>query len=148
MKDFSATYQGYLTGVLHWETWDRLRTRIVQAGEPWYLYAVGHGVPAAPLSLAPLSAALDELDALLRRDHDESYFGIGYTDDLDAPTLVKIYDPNNLGSSCGSSGRAIPPGWILCRMPPEPIATDVPLPAGRRRWWQELRRRLAMGETA
>jgi len=39
----------------------------------------------------------------LRADHHESYCGIVYADDLDKPRLIKIYDPNNLGSSCGSS---------------------------------------------
>jgi hypothetical protein len=45
---------------------------------------------------------------LLRAEHHESYCGIVYADDLENPRLIKIYDPNNLGSSCGSSKN--PPG--------------------------------------
>jgi hypothetical protein len=134
MKNSTETYEGYLSGVLRWEDWDRLRHHVTGSGEPWYVYAVGHGIPDQPVSGEPLAMLLAELDALLRRDHDEPYFGIAYADDLTEPTLVKIYDPHNLGSSCGSSGRAIPPGWILCRMRPEPVASDLPLPNSRKRW--------------
>ncbi len=43
--------------------------------------------------------------------------GIVYVDDPVAPSLIKIYDPNNLGSTCGSSadplsGIAAPAGLI------------------------------------
>jgi len=41
-------------------------------------------------------------------DHDETYLGIAYTDHFNTPDLVKIYDPNNPGSSCGSNGRRQP----------------------------------------
>jgi len=143
MKSFAEAYRGYLTGILRWEQWDEIRHHVITTGESWYLYAVGHGVPEAPLAGESLATLLSELDALLRRDHDESYFGIAYTDDLAAPTLIKIYDPNNLGSSCGSSGRTIPPGWILSRMPPDAIASDLPLPNNRKRWWQSLLERVS-----
>jgi hypothetical protein len=108
---------------------------------------VGNSIPEEPLSGEPLVTLLRELDALLRRDHDEPYFGIAYADDLGDPTLIKIYDPNNLGSSCGSSGRAIPPGWIVSRMRPDPIGSE-PVPNSRKRWWQGILGRLASATPA
>jgi hypothetical protein len=58
---------------------------------------------------------IERIDTLLRNEHHESYCGIVYADDLDNPRLIKIYDPNNLGSSCGSSKNPPGPGWIMSR---------------------------------
>ena len=41
-----------------------------------------------------------------------------------APTFIKIYDPHNTGSSCGSGPVPIPPRWILSRIQPTLIADD------------------------
>ena len=46
-----------------------------------------------------------EIDRLLRQDHAEDYCGIVYADDLQQPRFIKIYDPNNLGVSCGYSSK-------------------------------------------
>jgi hypothetical protein len=56
---------------------------------------------------------------LLREEHREAYCGIVYADDLENPRLIKIYDPNKLGSSCGSSKNPPGPGWIMSRLPPD-----------------------------
>jgi hypothetical protein len=76
-----------------------------------------------PIKNTQLAIALDEIRVLLKREHEEDYLGIVFVDNLISPALVKIYDPCNLGSSCGSSGRQIPPGWILSRLPPLSPAT-------------------------
>lgn len=138
MKNFSDTLNGSLSGVLQWERWESLCGQLRDSGQPWYFYAVGCGVPDTPLAGAELDKALTEIDALLRREHEEAYLGIVYADDLAQPTLVKIYDPNNLGSSCGSCGYTIPPGWVFSRQAPQAIFSDIPLPGNRRRWWQNL----------
>ena len=138
MKSYQELFSGTLHGVMQWGQWDEMRLRIVNAGE-WYVYALGHDLPEATTSGPKLTAILDEMDALLRRDHREKYLGIVYADDLATPTLVKVYDPNNLGSSCGSSGRVILPGWVLSRIPPEPMVSQSPVPQSRLRWWQELK---------
>ncbi len=142
VKTYQELFSGTLYGVMQWGQWDEMRARIVSAGE-WYVYALGHDVPQSPLSGSRLTLMLDEMDALLRRDHREKYLGIVYADDLATPTLVKVYDPNNLGSSCGSSGRVILPGWILSRIQPVAMASESPVPNSRRRWWQELTDKLS-----
>lgn len=147
MKSFDAALNGSLSGVLRWEQWEALCKQILEDGNDWYVYAIGHGIPDTTLNGTALATMLEEIDSLLRRDHDVDYCGIVYVDDFTEPTLVKIYDPNNLGASCGSSGRQIPPGWILSRMPPEPIASDIPLPNNRRRWWQGLLDKLSLGDS-
>ena len=143
MKTFDDMLNGPLYGIMRWEQWDALCDHIRSTGDEWYIYAIGHDLPNAPIVGTALDGILDEIDALLRRDHEEDYLGIAYADDLSSPALVKIYDPNNLGSSCGSSGRLILPGWILSRLQPRPIASDIPLPNNRRRWWQGLLTRLS-----
>lgn len=141
MKTFQQMFTGTLYGILAWEKWDDLRARLCEGGAPWYVYAVGHGLPDQPLSGTALRVALDEIDALLRRDHDEDYLGIVYADDLEDPAMVKVYDPNHMGSSCSST--ASPPGWVLSRVPPEPVASDIPVPQSRKRWWQGVLARVS-----
>jgi len=137
-RPFLARLDGRFEGLLRWPQLDALWQRLKQGGEAWYFYQVGSALPEAPLAGAALEQAIDELDALLRRDHDHDYCGIVYADDPGQPTLVKVYDPNNLGSSCGSSGQRIPPRWILSLQRPEEIVDEAPLPGNRRRWWQRL----------
>jgi len=62
--------------------------------------------------------------------------GIVYADDLDNPSLIKIYDPSHLGTSCGSSKHRILPGWVMSKMPPSDLSPSHLVPQNRKRWWQ------------
>ena len=135
---FLAAFEGGFRAALRWPEFDALWARLrADADGGWYAYAVGEAPPEEPLDGARLIALLDELEALLKREHDEDYCGIVYADDLQAPAFVKIYDPNNLGSVCGSSDIRTLPGWVLSRLRPAPLAVAAPA-AGRRRWWRRL----------
>ncbi len=139
MNTFSAKLNGPLFGVLRWSDWDALLGQLKRQNESrWYAYAVGAEVPCEPLAPEAFRATLFEIDDLLRREHDEAYLGIVYVDKPDGPSLVKIYDPNNLGATCGSSGFKVQPGWVLSLDPPEAIDTDTLLPGNRKRWWNSL----------
>ncbi len=135
--EFDRLYTGRLYGVMSWkqlaEFWQR-----IDAASGWYLYAVGEPVPMAPASEAEARHFIEHIDALLRTEHHEDYCGIVYADDHALPTIVKIYDPNHLGSSCGSSKNPPLPGWIMSRHPPTDLKPTGHIPAGRRRWWQNL----------
>ncbi len=135
---FTARMQGVFWGVLGWHDLDALWARVRAQPEGWYASLVGETPPDAPLAPDALARFVDEVDALLRREHEYDYCGIVYTDDLESPSFVKIYDPNNLGSSCGCSTVKIPPRWVLSRIPPERVEDTAPMPNGRRRWWQRL----------
>lgn len=142
MNAFEKKLNGTLYGLMRWTDWDALQTRLLaEAGNRWFAYAVGTDMPAVPVPPAALQVLLEEIDGLLRRDHDEDYLGIVYVDDLDTPSLIKIYDPNNLGSACGSIGYKVPPGWVLSLDPPSDISAFTPLPGNRRRWWAGLSER-------
>jgi hypothetical protein len=61
---------------------------------------------------------IDEVDALLHHEHFEDYCGIVYTDSTKDPALIKIFDPDNFGVSCGFSNNPPLPGWVLSLIPP------------------------------
>lgn len=137
--DFYTAFRGRFVSLLSWEDlaafWEVLRAR---ADAGWYLYAVGEPVPQAPRCAEEVRRFIEAVDELLRRDHREDFCGIVYTDSKETPTLVKIFDPHNLGASCGSSAQPPKPGWIMSLLPPQPLEDRRPLPEARRRWWRAL----------
>ena len=136
--EFQCLYTGRLWSVMGWDQLAALWQRIDPAAG-WYLFAVGVApAPTLAADAAGVSAFIDRIDGLLRSDHHESYCGIVYVDDLESPSLIKIYDPNNLGSSCGSSKNPPLPGWIMSRVPPDGVVAAGPAPGNRLRWWQSL----------
>ena len=137
--DFLQRFDAGSPGILHWSQLDALWARLGDAADDgWYVYAVGEAVPEAPASAAEFRRFLEEIDGLLRQEHDEDYCGVVYVDDRENPGFVKIFDPNHLGSSCGSSGLRVLPGWVLSRVPPVDLQAAMPPTGSRRRWWQRL----------
>lgn len=136
---FIEAFRGRFHNVLRWEQlerlWEILRN---DADGGWYIYAVGEAPPEEVASDELFRNFLSEIEQLLRREHGEDYCGIVYADSLDEPRFVKIFDPNNLGVSCGFSDNPPLPGWVLSRLEPVDLNADMPLPGGRRRWWQRL----------
>jgi len=124
---------------MRWEQLDQL-WEVLQhdAANEWHIYAIGEQPPAEPVSAELLRTFLSEIGQLLRREHDEEYCGIVYADSFESPAFVKIFDPNNLGVSCGFSDNPPLPGWILSKLKPVDLESDAPLPGNQRRWWQRL----------
>jgi len=137
LNEFHRQMSGLLYSLLKWAQLSEFWTN-VDRGAGWYLYAVGEAVPVSPATPAQVETFIVEMDALLRRDHRESYCGIVYADNLDKPSFIKIYDPNHLGVSCGSSKTPTLPGWIMSQVPPIELHLKYALPANRQRWWQGL----------
>lgn len=139
MGAYLQKLDGLFKGVLRWPQWETLIATLLDRNDgAWYVYYIGEDMPRAPLAPERFAHALNEIDGLLRRDHDEDYLGIVYTDDFEQPEMVKVFDPNNLGASCGASGERILPGWIISRLAPEDLGVEQINPAGRRRWWRGL----------
>jgi hypothetical protein len=135
--EFDARFDGTLFSLLSWEQLESFWQRLDPAAG-WYLYALGETRPEAAAAADQVATFIREIHALLRHDHDEDYCGIVYADDLEQPTLIKIYDPNNLGTSCGSGKYKILPGWVMSRIPPSDLDVSQLVPQNRRRWWQGL----------
>ncbi|RMG30976.1 MAG: hypothetical protein D6721_02515 [Gammaproteobacteria bacterium] len=138
LDPFLEAFRGSFSGVLRWPQLDALWDRIRARPEGWYIYAVGEAPPTAPADPDKLEAFIREVDALLRREHEEDYCGIVYTDSFETPAFVKIFDPNNLGVSCGFSDNPPLPGWILSRIPPVDLPNSPIVPGNRKRWWQRI----------
>ena len=136
---FERLNSGRLWSLLSWEQLGQFWQRLNQsAADGWYLYAVGEPPPVATASSNAVAEFVSRIDELLRREHHETYCGIVYADDIERPSFVKIYDPNHLGSSCGSGKQALLPGWIMSRVPPIDLKPARLAPEGRRRWWRSL----------
>ena len=135
---FSQQLNGHLYGVLHWAQLDDLWIRVKASPEGWYASLAGEAVPTSVLSADALRNFVDEVDALLRREHQQDFCGIVYVDQREQPSFIKIFDPHNLGSSCSRNATPIPPRWVLSRCQPERIEDDAPLPSSRRHWWQRV----------
>lgn len=138
-NDFHREFKGTFYGVLRWEQLDELWERLrADAAGGWYVYAVGETPPVVAAKADEVLRFVDEVDVLLRKEHEEDYCGIVYVDDPSSPSFVKIFDPNNLGVSCGYSDNPPLPGWILSKLPPADLQAPMPQPGNRRRWWQRL----------
>ena len=136
---FVDAFRGSFTSLLRWpqldDFWKLLNE---QADDNWYIYAVGELPPEETVSKEQLLTFIKEIDVLLRQEHDEDYCGVVYADDKTNPSFIKIFDPNNLGVSCGFSDNPPLPGWILSKIPPVELESALNPPNNRRRWWKRI----------
>ena len=133
--DFLTSFRGSFTSALRWPQLDDLWARVRERADAgWYLYAIGEPPPQSTSDAGQVERFVAEIDGLLRREHDEDFCGIVYADDPKAPSMIKIYDPNNLGVVCGYSDNPPLPGWVMSLLPPVDLPAAQP-PKGRRRWW-------------
>jgi hypothetical protein len=137
--NFLAAFRGSFTGILRWPKLDELwETVLQQDSQNWYIYAVGETPPEDTASREQLEQFITSINELLHKEHAEDYCGVVYADDLQHPAFIKIFDPNNLGVSCGFSNSPPLPGWILSAIKPTDLPAAIPQPGNRKRWWQKL----------
>lgn len=138
-SEFYRRYRGAFYGILKWaeldDLWQSLKSK---ASADWYIYAIGDEPPQQTVSAGQFSHFIDEINILLRKDHQEDYCGIVYVDDKSDPAFIKIYDPNNLGVACGYSDNPPLPGWVLSLIKPEILDKTTFMTQSRKRWWQRL----------
>lgn len=138
-NEFLRAFRGRFIGIIEWKQLDEFwRNFKGHTNEGWYIYAVGEDVPTKPGENIQVVGFIHEIDVLLRREHQEDYCGIVYTDSKTAPSIIKIFDPNNLGVVCGFSDNPPLPGWVMSKIPPVALDENTFLPANRRRWWRNL----------
>ncbi len=136
---FYKAYNGYFSGILRWEQLDSFWIQVTKNTKAtWFIYAVGEIPPENPVAIDEVKRFIREVDQLLRREHDEDYCGIVYANNIEEPTFIKIFDPNNLGTACGSSEAPPLPGWILSQIKPVDLPSAFPLPNNRKRWWKSI----------
>ena len=136
---YVKAFRGNFTSTMRWHDldafWEVLKS---QADDQWYIYAVGEVPPEETASKQHLLNFIDKIDELLHKEHEEDYCGIVYVDSKEQPEFIKIFDPNNLGVTCGFSENPPLPGWILSRIPPVELEEALNPPKNRQRWWQAL----------
>jgi hypothetical protein len=137
-NNFASRMNGRFYGVLQWSDLDKLWDKVRAEPEGWYASLTGEAPPLVTMTVAELNKFLPEIDSLLRREHDYDYCGVVYVDEPAQPTLIKIFDPHNMGTGCRVGGEPIPPLWVLSRIQPTLMLNDAPLSNSRRRWWQGL----------
>jgi hypothetical protein len=136
---FYAAFRGNFSGVRSWEDLDAFWAVVrSNSAAGWYVYAIGEPAPVHQSTAEQVNDFLNEVDALLRKEHQEDYCGIVYTDSKTEPSMIKIFDPNNLGVQCGFSDNPPLPGWVMSRLPPVTLDSGDQRPEGRKRWWQRL----------
>lgn len=138
-ESFCTAFRGEFKGVMKWTDldhfWEVVRAR---AAAGWYLYAVGDAVPRSIATVEQVNRFVYEIDALLRREHEEEYCGIVYVDSMTEPAMIKIFDPHHLGSQCGFSDHPPLPGWVMSLLPPSDLREPRTLPGNRKRWWRRM----------
>lgn len=131
--------QGRFESLMRWDQletfWNNLRP---QLDDRWYVYAIGEQAPDATGSKEQTLKFINEIDQLLRSEHDEDYCGIVYADNHETPEFIKIFDPHNLGVSCGFSENPPLPGWVMSKMQPVNLQEALKPANNRRRWWQKI----------
>lgn len=131
--------QGRFESLMRWEQltsfWETLKPQI---DDNWYVYAIGEDAPQTTTEKEQVLKFIDEIDQLLRREHDEDYCGIVYADNHQQPDFIKIFDPHNLGVSCGFSENPPLPGWVMSKMKPVNLQEALKPTNNRRRWWQKI----------
>lgn len=136
---FLDAFRGSFSGILRWPQLDEFWQRLIQDdNQDWYIYAVGETPPTEPANRKQLEHFITGINELLRKEHQEDYCGVVYADDLQHPAFIKIFDPNNLGVSCGFSEFPPLPGWILSVIQPTDLPSAIPQPGNRKRWWQKI----------
>lgn len=138
-KPFLTAYRGSFTSMMRWPQLDEFWKLLTEeADNSWYIYAIGEEPPIKSSNKEKLLSFIKEIDILLHEDHTEDYCGIVYADNKAKPNFIKIYDPNNLGVSCGFSDNPPMPGWILSKIQPVELESALNPPNNRRRWWKQL----------
>lgn len=142
-KSFSSSMNGRFYGVLQWADLDALWEKVRAEPQGWYVALTGEAPPVVPMTVEELGKFITEIDALLHKEHHYNYCGVVYVDEPSKPTILKIFDPYNMGSGCRVGGDPIPPLWVMSRIQPTLMASNIPLSNSRKRWWQGL-----FGETS
>ncbi len=138
-EPYWLAFQSGFTSAMQWTHFDELwQTLNAIADDKWYIYAIGEMPPENPASKEEMTHFLDEMAILLKKEHDVDYCGIVYADDKKHPRFIKIFDPNNLGVSCGFSDNPPLPGWILSKLKPIDLPASMPQTASRKHWWQKI----------
>jgi len=126
---FWHAYQGSFSGLMIWSDVEQFFTDLTDNPDNWYVFRLDGPLPKAPLEAVEFINHLQEMRDLTLTYRDASHCFSLFSDNISNPQFVKVFDPGNLGASCGSSGRRIYPRWTLSRIKPDaltPMEKETP----------------------
>lgn len=124
---FWQAYQGKFFGVPSWAAFDRFWPVLEAAGGAWFVFDPEGDAPDAPH--ADIASVLAEAKTCVEAVREmRSFCGTVFTDAMENPSFVKVFDPWKMGGVCGGSGERIMPRWVLSRLAPDalPLLTQEP----------------------
>jgi len=133
---FQQRLQGKFSGILRWEQLDTLWEQVLDRHEGWYVYEIGRTLPEYTAESQELPHIIEGIDQVLRHEHKHDYCGIVYADNPAQPTMIKVYDPGNLGVVCGPGGAPVLPRWIITRIKPQ-VLGEKKKETGQA-WWKHV----------
>ena len=99
--DYKSATNGRFSGVLRWPDFEILWKALDAGGEQWYVYAPDEGdPPKEPFTADQMKAFLRKTEDYLRERCTPDFCGAVYTDSVETPDFVKIYNPRLMGG-CG-----------------------------------------------
>ncbi len=125
MTSFQQSYKGNFTSTLRWHQLDELWEKVIIQPDGWYIYHIGENPPTEAVDENILKQFIEKVDQLLHQEHKYDYCGIVYTNNKETPTMIKIFDPKNLGVVCGVGKNITHPRWLLSRILPEAIGVET-----------------------
>ena len=122
--DYFQQFKGRFLGVMQLDDCDTLLQTLVNNPDNWYVYDTLESMPSATISADEFTKTITGIKAIIDEHHDERYCGIVYVDDLKNPSFVKIFHPNNLGKTCGSSENPPMPQWLISKEKPMDVVAE------------------------
>ncbi len=118
--------QGRFEGIMDLDVCDTLLSYLLAHPTDWFIYDLDAPVPKAPCEAVEFTMRVTTIKDIIATKHTQRYCGIVYTDSIQAPTIVKIFHPDNVGKSCGSSETPPLPKWIISKIAPVTIEAEQP----------------------
>lgn len=137
-NEFMKHYRGKFIGLLSWNDFDGFMSMLgKETPSDWYIYHLDETPPENVTTTEDWQPFLSRTAAYIRDKHKEDYCGVVYVDDKQNPSMVKIFDPGNLGVSCGFSDQPPLPAWVLSRLPPVDLVEATRSEVTP--WWQRFK---------
>ena len=127
---FLAAFHGSLIGLLRWSQFEALINKLVEDATAWYIYVPGEPSPQQPTGKEDFRTFSANLVRQLRPWSGDDRCGFVYADDIEHPSLVKVYRPDRVG--CGIAASPPLPGWVFSRLKPVELIEPEKLPIWRR----------------